>query len=100
MKKNMAQIFIFIYAFLTFLSLFLVVANTRMSFFKPFLTLSYTQSYITFFINKKILYHFSVTLILVLLDIAVIPCVTNDDCPEAIPPKYYKCMFKYCVLIK
>ncbi|WJX81933.1 hypothetical protein P8452_64753 [Trifolium repens] len=49
----MAQIFIFIYAFLTFLSLFLVVANT------------------------------------------LIPCVTNDDCPEAIPPKYYKCMFKY-----
>lgn len=28
-----------------------------------------------------------------------IPCETTADCPVAVPPSYYKCMYKVCVLI-
>ncbi|KEH23030.1 Nodule Cysteine-Rich (NCR) secreted peptide [Medicago truncatula] len=29
-----------------------------------------------------------------------IPCETTADCPVAVPPEYYKCMYKVCVLIR
>lgn len=79
----------FAYAFIVFLSLFLVLTNGGKICFHQ----------IKIYIIQNITSNFS-NISFFLFDNAAITCVTDDDCPKDLLPDYYKCIFKICVLIR
>jgi len=76
-----------------FLSLFLVVTNSGMSFLTPF-----SFFFFLIYLIHNIISSFA-NIIYFLFDNTVhIPCDTVADCPPTILPVFYECIDKFCML--
>ncbi|KEH26545.1 Nodule Cysteine-Rich (NCR) secreted peptide [Medicago truncatula] len=87
LRKNMVQYLMFLYAFIIFLSLFVVQkAQIYITFFTIF----------SIFVFYTTFYHLTLTTFFSFHNAGYLPCSSDDDCPKEMKPVVVKCIHNFC----